>query len=812
MIGLVQDVRHAGRLLATTPGFTAVVLLTLMLSIGGNAIIFTGINAVLLRPLPLPEPENVVFVRETVRDIRNMNASAPDFLDWRRDQRVFQHIAASAPLGVALTGRGEAERLSGLRVSADYFRVLGLQPLFGRDFQESDDRFGTARTVLLSETLWRDRFESDRNILGQSLTLDDEPYIIIGVVPASAEFGRTPQIRFAQQIYVPLALTPAELAAPGSHFLTVIARMKSGVTVEQATAEMAGIAKRLQTVRPGSNTGILALTVPVQEALVGDVRRPLLILFAAVAVILLIACVNIANLLLSRSMMRQREIAIRAALGASRSRLIRQALTESLLLAGLGGALAVLLTIWVGGLMLRWLPANVPRLGEATVDGQVLAFTAFSTIVTGLLFGLMPAWYSTRANPQHTLQDTARGTASHHRQRLGSMLVVAELALALILLVGAGLLVRSFARLGAVDLGFEPQGLLALRVSLPQVRYAGPEEVGRFIETATDRLAALPGVTSAAASSHLPLREPGFNLYAQIEDRPLVRENLTMFFNRAVTPDYFRTLGIRVMRGRTFTAEDRADTPRVAVINETAARRYWPNEDPIGQQLKTDDDSPMPATIVGIVSDAKHFSPRAPTEPELFVSHLQTPPPFWRFSRRSFSLVVRSAGNPNALAAPVRAAIRQVDPTIPLFALGSMEEAVVESVDTPRRYMTFVAVFAAIALLLAAIGLYGVMAFNVRQRVREIGVRVALGAARRDVMWLILGRAVAVCLAGVALGVAGAIGASSILASLLFEIHPRDLLTYTVVAGVLMLVGLLASYLPALHATKVDPIVAIRYE
>jgi putative ABC transport system permease protein len=442
----------------------------------------------------------------------------------------------------------------------------------------------------------------------------------------------------------------------------------------------------------------------------------------------------------------------------------------------------------------------------------VLAFTAFSTIVTGLLFGFMPAWHSTRGNPQHTLQETARGTASPHRQRLGSMLAVAELALALILLVGAGLLVRSFARLGAVDLGFEPQGLLALRVSLPQVRYPGPDEVGRFIETATDRLAALPGVASAAASSHLPLREPGFNLYAQIEDRPLDRDNLTMFFNRAVTPDYFRTLGIRVIRGRTFTADDRSNTPRVALINETAARRYWPNEDPMGQQLKTDDDSPMPATIVGIVSDSKHLNPRAPTEPELFVSHLQTPPPFWRFSRRSFSLVVRTAGNPIALAAPVRAAIRQVDPTIPLFALGSMEEALVESVDTPRRYMTFVAVFAAIALLLAAIGLYGVMAFHVRQRVREIGVRVALGAARRDVMWLILGRAVVVCLSGVVLGVVGALAASSLLASLLFEIQPRDLLTYAVVAGMLMFVGLIASYLPARRATRVDPMVAIRYE
>jgi putative ABC transport system permease protein len=803
----MTDIRYATRLLLKNPGFTAIAVLTLALGIGATTAIFSGVDAVLLRPLPFPEPERLVFVWETLGRGRG-GVTAPDFRDWRRDQRVFERLAVYAPTTIALTEGNETERVPARRVSADYFRVLGIRPTMGRDFIAADEPFGAPRTVIVSDAIWRGRFRADPAIVNQEVLLNGVRHTIIGVLPPGvALFER------AEQVYVPLALTPAEIESTGSHFLTAIARLGPGLSIAQAQAGMAPIAARLAQVRPHSNREVSVLVTDMHATLVGNLRTPLLVFLGAVALVLLIACANIANLQLVRATGRQREVAIRGALGAGRRRILQQFLIESLVLAAFGGAAGVLVASWSSELVAWLIPSAVPRLTGSAIDLRVLTFAAVATLATGVIFGLAPAWQLSRRDLRERLNDGGRGSAGPERHRVSASLVVIEIALALTLLIGAGLLARSFLRLLAEEPGLRTQGVLTLRVSLPEVRYRESARVDSFYVTILERVRALPGVTSAGATSTLPLRSSGSSLVAPIDGRPKPTRiaEFPVFFYRGITPGYFQTLGIPILEGRDLSSDDREGRPRVAILNQTAARRYWPNGRAIGARLHPDDDG-GPAEVIGVVADTKHFGLAEATAPEMFIAISQAPPPFWRWMDRSMDLVVHMTGAPTQAVAPIRAVVAAVDPALPVYQVTTMEGVLSESMVSPRRSMLMVSAFGAIALLLAAIGLYGVMAFLVSQRTHEIGVRVALGAAHRDILALVFGRSVRLCVIGLVLGLVAALGLSRFIATFLFRVTATDVVTYGVVSALLFAVALLASYVPARRAMRVDPVRALREE
>jgi putative ABC transport system permease protein len=795
-------------LLLKSPGFTLTAALTLAIGIGANSAIFSAINMALLQPLPFPEPDRLVFVREQIGKWR-ANLTVPDFLDWRRDQTVFQSLEAHGSTFVSLTDRGSVERWPALRVSADYFRVLGLPPALGRDFTAADEPYGAPKNVILSESLWRARFNADTTIIGRALVLNGESYTVIGVAAPEAQAWREPDI-----FYLPLAVTPNEVRETGNHWLTVAGRLKPGVSMAQAEAQLAPLAEATKRVRPGSNRQTNIALEPMQNAIVGSLREPLRMLLAVVVAVLLIACANVANLVLIRSVSRQREVAIRTALGASRWRIVRQLLIETLLLSAIGGALGLLVAHWAKDLLPLLLPESVLRFSQPAIDWRVLAFTGALTISVGMLSGLAPALQASRRDPQDMLQDASRGSVGPHRHRLGASLVVLEMALALMLLVGAGLLVRSFVRLLSVDPGIRAEGLLLVQVSLPEVRYGEPEQVVRFYDQLLERAQQTPGVTSAAASTSVPFRATGVGLVAFVEGRPRPArfEDMPGYFYRSISPDYFATLGVRLLKGRTLTPQDRAGRPRVAIINQTAARQYFPHEDPVGHRLLPDDDGPGPAEIIGIVADVKHFGLGEQTRAEMFVPYAQTPPFIWRISDRAMSLVVRTAADPKAIVPPIREIVHSLDSSVPTYQVATMEQAMAESTATPRRYMFVVSAFGSIALALAAIGIYGVMMFLVRQRTHEIGVRIALGAERGDVLRLVLGRVVWLTAIGLAIGIALALSLARWLGTFLFEIKPTDALTYMLGGVVLFAVALLAAYMPAHRATRIDPVTALRVE
>jgi len=812
---LLQDIRYGLRMLLKSPGFTAVAVITLALGIGGNTAMFSIVHSVLLKPLPFPNSERLISVNET--DSRRPGLpdtfSYPDFFDYRAQNRTFEGMATYRDASFNLTGVGQPQHLDGQVVSSDFFSVLGVKPALGRGFRREEEQAGRW-VVVVSHQLWQSKFGSDPNIVGRTITLDNRSYTVIGVAPASFEF---PVEYPAPQLWGSMARdadpgggTPA--TAPenrGAHFLSVIGRLKPGVTLAQAQTETDLIARRLAHQYPDSNTRrAVTVLIPQLQRMVGNVRPALLVLLAAVGFVLLIACANVANLLLAQASKRQREITLRAALGAPRRRLVRQLLTESLLLGVAGGGLGLGLASWILVAIVHFESGNIPRLDHEGLNLVVLAFTALVSIAASLLFGLAPAWQTARTDLAETLREGGRGAAgAAHSNRLRSGLVIAETAIGVVLLVGAGLLLRSFQQLIRVDPHFNPHYLLALDVNLPSSRYNDQQTV-LFYDQLLAKLRALPGVDAASAAWPLPFSGNDATISFEIQGRPSPPGQHPFAALAVVSPGYFHTLGIALLRGREFNLRDDAKSPPVVIVSQNFARQYFSNQNPIGQHMRPgigDEKAPM-REIVGVVADIKHDSLSDDFDPRYYLPYSQGmfgPQP---------SIVLRSAGNPATQLDAVSSAIHGMDKELAVFNVHTMDEMMSNSANQPRFNAFLFSLFAAVALLLTAIGLYGVMAYSVVQKTHEIGIRMALGADPSDLLRMVLQRAVVLVGAGLGVGIAIGLGVTRFLASMLFAVHPLDWPTYAAVAAVLMGVGLLAGYVPARRASRVDPMVALRYE
>jgi putative ABC transport system permease protein len=808
MLGdLWQDLRYGLRMLAKNPGFTSIAVIALALGIGANSTIFSVVNTVLLRPLPYREPDRLVMVWEdaTKNGYPHDTPAVANYIDWRDQNHVFEGMAAIAEESFNLTGSGEPERIDGRRVSADLFPLLGVEPYLGRAFTPEEDRPGANRVVIMSHGLWQRRFGSDMNIIGKSLTLNGESFTVVGVMPPRFQFPSR-----EDELWVPIAFDSEEAANRGTHYLEVIARLKPDVTLEQAQAEMNAIAARLQQQYPKSNTGIGVAITPLHEQVVGDIKPALLVLLGAVGFVLLVACANVANLLLARASVRQKETAVRIALGASRWRLIRQFLTESILLAALGGGVGLLLSLWGVSLLKGFIPENISQVKAITIDARVLIFTLLVSLLTGLIFGLAPATQASNFNLHETLKEGGRDTAAGSRgNRIRGLLVITEVALALILLIGAGLLINSFLRLRHVDPGFRADKLLTMKIVLPELKYPDQTRRSAFYTELLGRVEALPGVKSAAVTTNLPLYSQGNSIGISIEGRPdPPPDQRFIVVTRVISPQYFRTMGIQLLRGREFGEQDRADSAGVVIISETMARRYWPGEDPLGRRIKAGSSaSPSPWwTIIGVVKDVRQFELNADPKPQMYLPYAQND----FFEPRD--LVVSTNVEPLSLGALVRKTVWEVDKDQPVSDIKTMEDILSESVARQRFSMLLLGIFAALALVLAAVGIYGVMSYSVAQRTREFGIRIALGAQGSDVLRLAVGEGLKLVLIGVAIGLAVAFILTRVMSSLLFGVSATDPTTFITISLVLMSVAVLASYIPARRATKVDPMVALRYE
>jgi putative ABC transport system permease protein len=799
---LWQDLRFGARMLRTQPGFTLIAILTLALGIGANTAIFSIVNAVLLRPFPYQAPERLVILQERYTAV-GFSPSYPNFADWRTQNTVCSSMSAVRQNeSFNLTGAGEPERLQGQRVSAEFFSTLGVQPLVGRDFLAEEDRAGATPAVILSYGLWQRRFGNDPGVVGKQLTLNNQSYTVVGVTPPDFHFGAEADVT------VPIGLQAERFRARGADpGADVVARLKPNVSQQQAETGLNLIAARLEQQYPESNKNRRVRVTPLHESFVGDVRQPLLILLGAVGLVLLIACANVANLLLVRASARQKEMAVRVALGASRATIIRQLLTESLLLAALGAVLGILLAFWGTSLIAAQLPDGIPRLDEARVDARVLGFTLAVSLLTGLLFGLAPALQASRPNLTEGLKEGDRGS-SGRRQRLRSVLVVGEVALTLMLLVGAGLLIQSFRRLLAVDTGFQAQNLLAMRLS---VSNPDGQQVANFFEQLHQNVRNLPGVRSVAVSDGLPFGRDVNHPTFIIEGRPVTAKKA--FGQRyAVSPDYFQTMGIALLKGRLFTAEDTRDSQQVIVIDEALARQYFPNEDPLGKWLKHGPDTPSLA-IVGVVRHAKPYGLDSQAAVAQFYTNFNQIP--WQglpTTAQHINLLVRTEVEPLGLAAAVRAQVSALNKDQAVFNVRTMEQIVGQSVVTRRFSMLLLTVFAIVALALASLGIYGLMSYAVAQRTREIGVRMALGAQASDVLKLVIGQGMLLALAGVVLGLVASLALTRTMKTLLFGISATDPLTFAALALCLITVALLACWIPARRAAKLNPMIALRNE
>jgi predicted permease len=800
MNSVLQDLRYGVHMLIQKPGFTLIAVLALALGIGANTAIFSVVNAVLLRPLPYDEPERLVMVWGTTPNIPKETVSLPDFADWRDQNGVFEGMTAMQFTSFNLTGGDDPERLIGARVTGEFLPVLRATPALGRGFLPEEDRPGAERVALLSHSLWQRRFAGDAGIVGRTIELNNQGHTIVGVL---RENFRLPSLN--AQVFTPLAMNPAD-AGRRMDFLAALARLKPGVSPEAAEAELKTIASRLEQQYPETNAGWTVFVIPLHEEVVGTARPALLALLGAVACVLLIACANVANLLLARAATRQKEIAIRAALGAGRRRLFRQMLLESVPLSMLGGALGFLLAVWGTDALLALAPSGLPRLGEVSVDAGVLGFTVALSLVTGSLFGLAPGLLISKTNPNEALKEGGRESAGGGRHRVRGALVAAQLGLALVLLVGMGLMLRSFQRLQQVDPGFNPEGLLTARVTLPPARYGEPSQVAAFFAQLVARAGSLPGVQSASAVNALPVDGGGPFLSFAEEGAPEPLPGQTPDANiRVVGAEYFRTMGIPLLRGRLLAGQDADGAPRAIVVNETMARRHWPNEEPIGRRIAFDGEQGNPAwrEIVGVVADIKHEGLGSDEVPAAYVPHAQRP-------GASMAIVLRASGDPKGLVSALRGEVQALDRNLPVYSVTTMDEVMSSSVASQRFGLLLLGIFAGVALVLAAVGIYGVMSYTVAQRTHEIGVRMALGAGRRDVMRMIVWQGMALALVGLAAGalVAGAVG--RLLSSMLFEVSPADPAAFLGASVVLALAALLACFVPARRATKVDPMVALR--
>ncbi|HEU0176236.1 MAG TPA: ABC transporter permease [Blastocatellia bacterium] len=801
---LWQDLRYGARMLLQKPGFTLIAVITLALGIGANAAIFSVVNGVLLRPLPFKDPDRLMLIRETkLPQFPEFSVSPGNFLDWRKQNTVFERLVAFNGVSFNMIGAGDPEQIRGMKVTDGFFAMLGAQPLLGRDFLPEEDQPGRDNVVILNYGLWQRRFGGDPKILNQTLTLSGQSYTVIGVMPATFRFGG-PDL----DLWKPMAFTAQETQIHGGHWLGAIGRLKPGATENHARAEMITIAGRLAAQYPDANTGWSVKLMPLLEYTVRSVKPALIVLLCAVAFVLLIACANVANLLLARAAGRQKEIAIRTAVGAGRARIIRQLLTESGLLALLGGAAGLALAKWGMDLLLKLAPQGLPRMNDVSLDGRALAFTAVVTLLTGVIFGLVPALQSSKPNLNETMNDTGRGsTEGRQRQLVRSALVVLEVASALVLLVGAGLFIKSFWRLQQVDPGFNPDNTLTLTVSLPRTKY--PEDTQRiaFFQQLLENVGALPGVQAAGATNPLPLTGDTVLAFV-VQGRPALPPGAGQSTNfYAASADYFKALGIPLRRGRLFTERDVRDSPHVAVINETMARKIFPDEDPIGKRITFDGGGKNPDwyEIVGIVGDVKQYGLDQATP-------MQTYEPYTQQTYSSMTLVARTAGDPAKLTAAIRNAVLQLDKEQPIANIRTLDEILSTSVAQQRFSTLLLGIFAAVAMLLAAVGIYGVLSYAVTQRTHEIGIRVALGAARSDVLRLVVGAGMRLTLLGVGAGLAAAFALTRLMSTLLFDVSATDPMTFGLIALLIVTVALLACWVPARRATKVDPMVALRIE
>ena len=800
MSTLMQDVKYGARMLAKRPGFTAVALVTLALGIGANTAIFSVVNAVLLRPLPLKDPDRLVMVVETnlSKGWDQFSVSPLNFTDWRDQNQVFEQIVASRNWAFNLTGNGDPERVRGTRVSAGLLEMVGATPAQGRLFTAEEDQPGRGNVVLISHGLWQRRFGSNPDIIGQTLTLNSQSYTVIGIMPKDYSFpGRS-------EIWAPMAFSQSEQASRGGHFISVFARLKDNVTIEQARTEMQSLAGRLEEQYPDTNKGWSANVISLMDQVVGDIRPALMVLLGAVAFVLLIACANVANLLLARSASRYKEIAIRTALGASRFQLVRQLLTESLLLSVLGGGLGLLLAFWGVDFLVSISPENIPRVREIGLDRQVFIFTALLSVLTGVFFGVVPAIQGSKPDLTEALKEGGRGsTGGRHRAR--SVLVVSEVALALVLLIGAGLMIKSFTRLQRIDPGFNPVNVMTMSVSLPSSKYREPHQQTGFYNQLIERVRSLPGVESAAASTSIPIGGSDYIYGFLIEGGTVSPQDAPSANYYSITPDYFKAMGIPLKRGRNFTDADLANTTLVAIINETFAKRYFPDEDPIGKRIHITNGPQAFREIVGIVGDVRHYSLDQESTAQMYEPYAQKP-----FT--SMALAIRTTQDPTSLISAVRSQVLAVDRDQPVSNVKTLEQLVSESIAQPRLSMLLLTIFAVVAMVLAAVGLYGVMSYSVTQRTNEIGIRMALGARRTDVLRLVVGQGMMLAVIGVGIGLAASFVLTRFLATLLYTVSATDPLTFAGLSLTLTGVTLLASFIPALKATKVDPMIALRYE
>jgi putative ABC transport system permease protein len=813
---LLQDIRFGLRMLLKSPSISIVATIALALGIGANTAIFSVVNAVLLRPLPFPDSDSLVsiFETDTQRGQQRGSHSFPNFFDLRSQNTVLERVACYHAGDFIMTGRGEPARVQGSVVTADLFPLLGVSPMLGRTFHPDEDKPSeTGRVVILSHGLFQKRFNSDPSIVNQALTLDGRSYTVVGVMPPSFEFPiQNEPVELWTTIAVDVA--PGEespvTGQRGAHFLQVIGRLKSGVTRDQAQSELTTIAARLEQQYPDTNTRKGLRVDSALTALVGDIRPALLILLGAVACVLLIACANVANLLLARATSRHKEMAIRTALGASRTRVIRQLLTESVMLSILGGAVGLLLAVWWSDLLIALGKNDIPRAVHVGIDWRVLGFTLGISLLTGLIFGLAPAFHSSRSELVESLKEGGRGTSEGaRRNRVRNVLVVVELAIAVVLLVGAGLLIQSLWRLRNVNSGLQSQNVLTFNVGLPEIKYKSDRQTQFFIDLKS-RLESMPGVQSASTIFPLPLNGDRFSISFEIEGRPMARKDHPSadFFTTGV--GYFRPMGIPLIKGRDFDDRDKHGSTPVIIITETFARQYFPNEDPIGKRIHPGissiegEDSVM-REIVGVVGDVRNRSLNTEPRPAYYVPHTQVP-----FSQ--MVAVVKTINEPRSMISGVTKEVAAMDPDIPLFGVKSMDEYLSSSVAAPRFNTTLLSIFAVVALVLTVVGLYGVMSYSVAQRTNEIGIRLALGAQSRDVLLMIVKQGSTLIVLGLGIGLFGAYLAMKLIASLLFGVTAKDPFTFAAVAVVLALVGLLACYIPAWRATKVDPMEALRCE
>jgi predicted permease len=807
----MNEVRFALRALRANPGFALTAVLTLALGLGANTTIFSVVNGVLLQPLPYRDPGRLVQVFESRNGGRG-TVSPPDYVDWRDQNDVFDALATlnSGSSFALSSGAGPAEQVNGAQVTSNFFSVLGVAPALGRDLLPAEDAMGRSHVALMGYGLWRRRFGGDPTIIGRSIQLDGQSYEVVGVMPAGREYPR------GAELWVPIAFTVKDLTTQrGAHYLDVIGRMREGITREQVQTEMSTIAARLAQAYPGTNRDAGATVVPLRESLVGNVRGALKVLLGAVGLVLLIACTNVANLGLARARRRERELSVRLALGAGRWHLMRGVLVESLLLSLAGGAVGVAVAIWGVPLLRTLQPGDIPRLDEVRVDATVLAFALGASLLSAVLFGLLPALQiSTRAELRESLTSEGRAFTAHRRARRSrNGLVVAEMALAVVLLAGAGLLMRSFVALVRVDPGFQPDGVFSFSLSLPDARYGTPERAEAFYADLLDRLRVLPGVNAAGAVFGLPLSGFRFGISAsELDGQRLGDEEQDRLSTqvRIVTPDYFRAMGIAVVRGRALSDVDRYGAPPAIVVNEAAARLLWPGSDPIGHRLTIGTTfglgrGRVGGEVVGVVRNTRDFGLDLDARPMTFLAHRQVPVGF-------MSVVLRAAGDPAGLSRAVTATVSALDPEVPAFDIRTMDERMAQAVAQPRFYLLLLGGFSLVALVLAAVGIYGVMSYTVGERRREIGVRVALGSRPGEVQALVVRQGMHVAAVGVGLGLAGSLAGSRVLAKLLYGIGPTDLPAFAIAVAVLGLVAWLACYLPARRAARVDPVEALRYE